>query len=171
MKEGNMEGLPRPAEYRPVVGFEGYRVGDDGSVWSIRRRLRHEWRRLSPRRQTGGYLQACLFCRGKRTEVYVHHIVLEAFIGPRPAGMVACHYDGVRTNNARSNLRWDTPRNNMADAYRHGTLSTIIDPPIVREIRRMRSESLGWKAIARRLGINWSVARDVIRGKTWRHVL
>lgn len=51
----------------------------------------------------------------------VHPLVLEAFVGPRPPGMEACHADGNKTNNALSNLRWDTKRANELDAIRLGT--------------------------------------------------
>jgi hypothetical protein len=52
----------------------------------------------------------------------VHHLVLEAFVGPRPAGHEAAHGDGDKTNNALANLRWATPKENAADRYRHGTV-------------------------------------------------
>ena len=54
-------------------------------------------------------------------ESYVHILVLEAFVGPRPTGMFACHIDGDASNNRLPNLRWDTPRNNNLDAVQHRT--------------------------------------------------
>lgn len=58
---------------------------------------------------------------GTATTVYVHHLVMFAFIGPRPDGMECCHWDGDPTNNRVDNLRWDTPKGNAADKIRHGT--------------------------------------------------
>jgi len=61
-------------------------------------------------------------CRGsRRTMTQVHRLVLEAFRGPCPPGMVACHGNGDRADPRLTNLRWDTPRANMADQYIHGT--------------------------------------------------
>lgn len=74
-------------------------------------------RMKSQRPNDGGYLTVML---GKKC-VRVHVLVLEAFVGPRPAKHDACHYDGTRTNNALSNLRWATRSENMSDARRHGT--------------------------------------------------
>jgi len=53
--------------------------------------------------------------------VYIHHLVLLAFVGPKPKGLVGCHNDGDVTNNKSSNLRWDTYTSNSLDAVRHGT--------------------------------------------------
>ena len=47
----------------------------------------------------------------------------EAFIGPRPAGMEACHESGDARDNRPDNLRWDTHAANMEDRRRHGTLA------------------------------------------------
>lgn len=58
---------------------------------------------------------------GKRNRHYVHLLVLEAFVGPRPDGLEGCHNDGDPTNNRASNLRWDTPSSNQLDRVKHGT--------------------------------------------------
>ena len=52
---------------------------------------------------------------------YSHHVVLTAFVGPRPVGTEVCHRDGNPANNRLGNLRWDTRKANHADAIRHGT--------------------------------------------------
>jgi HNH endonuclease len=57
----------------------------------------------------------------KLTTRTVHTLVLQAFVGPCPAGMEACHYDGDKANNKLGNLRWDTKRANELDAIRHRT--------------------------------------------------
>lgn len=60
-------------------------------------------------------------CRdGKGHSRLVHHLVLEAFFGPCPPGMQACHYDDVGSNNNLANLRWDTQSANTFDSYRNG---------------------------------------------------
>lgn len=76
---------------------------------------------MSPRPNHGGYLQVLVQLDGKRIYPHVAHLVLEAFIAPRPEGMQACHNDGNPQNNYLDNLRWDTPSNNNFDKVRHGT--------------------------------------------------
>lgn len=43
----------------------------------------------------------------------VHGLVAAAFLGPRPPGCHVMHLDDDPTNNAASNLRYGTPRENM----------------------------------------------------------
>lgn len=56
----------------------------------------------------------------------VHRLVLEAFVGPCPAGMEGCHNDGNPSNNCVENLRWDTHQANVDDMVSH---KTKVDPP------------------------------------------
>lgn len=74
-------------EYRDVPGFPGYRVGSDGSLWSkllgSNRGFSDTWRRLKPGNSKGYHLHL-LYNNGKRVTRFVHRLVLEAFVGPRP---------------------------------------------------------------------------------------
>lgn len=111
------------ANYRNIKGFEFYRVGDDGTVWS--RKRGSEWRMLKPSRSNTGHLLVELFKKkftnSGRYMLKVHRLVLEAFIGPCPPGCEGCHNDGDPTNNRLENLRWDTHAANMADMATHQT--------------------------------------------------
>ncbi len=54
-----------------------------------------------------------------RRHTKVHHLVAEAFIGPRPPGMVVCHNNGDPLDNRVENLRYDTQANNITDMHDH----------------------------------------------------
>lgn len=114
----------RQVEYRDVVGFPGYRVGDDGSLWSRWNKGGHgltdQWCRLTPGNCRGYHLYG-LRKNGRQYSRLVHRLVLEAFVVARPEGMECCHGDGDRGNNALSNLRWGTRKENHQDSFRHGT--------------------------------------------------
>ena len=116
----------------PVVGYEGqYEVSNRGAVRSLDRWVPYSDGRkprfargqvLKPMQgstdpRTGLHLRVDL---SKTTTRYVHQLVLEAFVGPCPAGYLCRHLDGDATNNALSNLRWDTARANNLDTVRHG---------------------------------------------------
>lgn len=116
-----------PVEYRDlaILGFPGYRVGSDGSVqtsWQPGRRAapyKTRWRNMKPRGNSEGYLYLLLNCADGSRLLAVHRLVLEAFLGPCPAGMEACHYpDRSPDNNALHNLRWDTHSENNKDVRR-----------------------------------------------------
>lgn len=121
-------------EWRPVVGFEGlYEVSNLGRVRSIDRRVpqgdrTQYWRgRLlkqgpapscGPR--PGRYLQVHLRGGGRKRTVRVHHLVLEAFIGPRPPGLECLHANDIGTDNRAENLSWGTTSQNTLDKVKNG---------------------------------------------------
>lgn len=112
--------LERAAErWLPVPGHGHYEVSDQGRVRSNKYR---EPRLLKPRSTAkGGYLLVKLRESGHARDFRVHKLVMLTFVGPRPDGLEICHYDGDPTNNALSNLRYDTSVANARDKARHGT--------------------------------------------------
>lgn len=114
----------------PIAGYEGlYEVSDLGRVRSLPRVVQYGGsRRGTSATIPGGlmsphgklYPMVKLAKGGKKSSFNIHQLVLEAFVGPRPEGYVACHCDGDESNNAVSNLRWDTVTENNRDIVRHG---------------------------------------------------
>lgn len=112
----------------PVVGFEGsYEVSDMGRVRSVDRldtRGRHRRGRMrSLVIMRSGHLTVTLRVDGRRVRKLVHHLVLEAFVAPRPAGLDGCHWNDNPQDNRPENLRWDTRSANILDSVRNGTHS------------------------------------------------
>ena len=114
-------------ELREIPRFSGYLIGNDGSVWTLKRKGgndRGPGRRVNPRRlkthrNGSGYATVNLDLAGKVRSVRVHRLVLEAFVGPSPPGYCGCHYpDTKKSNNRIENLRWDSPAENAKDRYR-----------------------------------------------------
>ena len=113
-------------EWRSVPGFEGYRVSDTGVVQSSWKKnggpnnvMTGKW--WTMQQTAGRYLKVNLRKRkGKKTTMLVHTIVLTAFVGPRPQGLVGRHLDGNTTNNRLTNLAWGTSKQNSDDCLRHG---------------------------------------------------
>lgn len=170
--------------YRDLSWAPAYRCGDDGSIWSRYARggtsnLSNKWRRLCPTpNRTDGRLSVRLAANGKKSLYYVHRLVLEAFIGPCPPGMEACHFpDRDPANNRLANLRWDTSKGNKEDELMHGTQAigsksgraklTEANIPI---IRTLWARGHGAAVIARRYGVDRKTIVYVIEGRTWRHV-
>lgn len=102
----------------PVVGWEEvYEVSDLGRVRTIRTGL---IRKLSEHK-LAGYHMVGLKAKGQPSKTFqVHRLVLDAFIGLRPDGLVSCHNNGNPADNRLVNLRYDTPHENNMDKIRHG---------------------------------------------------
>lgn len=171
--------------WRPVVGLEdAFEVSSAGRVRTVERRVRfvsvrgrEAWRVKASRilkthPGTHGYLMVSLYKDHVRHARTVHSLVAEAFISPRPVGADACHYDGVKTNNDVSNLRYDTRSANHKDRRRHKT----VYPPgqfklSVAAAARIRS--LAGKVRVAELAAEYGVVPNTIyraiHKETWRY--
>ena len=124
--------MPEHAQetWKPIPGYEDlYEVSNYGQVRSLPRRTLGKdgavrpfpGKILKPRIQRSGHHKVVLYRgNGKSQARYVHQLVLEAFVGPRPQGMVTCHNDGIPDNNFVGNLRWDSQSSNTVDRVKHG---------------------------------------------------
>jgi hypothetical protein len=170
--------------WRPIDGWPGYEVSDWGRVHTYWRPGggkgiggRHSIG-LTPKIMIGGvnakgHRRVRLLKDASREQrmVYIHTLVLEAFVGPRPPSMEACHNDGNPANNHLSNLRWDTSSNNARDRLKHGvwpasSLTESMIPSIWR--RLVLGESVS--SIARELEVKPHVISLIKNGQTWNHI-
>lgn len=111
----------------PIPGYEGtYSVSEAGRVRSEDRivtftdgRQRHypqcELKLCASK--DNPYLQVRL---GKGNSRYVHHLVAQAFIGPRPPGLDVLHANDIHTDNRAVNLSYGTRSQNIYDAVANG---------------------------------------------------
>jgi hypothetical protein len=174
--------------YKSVPGFPGYRVGDDGSVWSCWKRIGlgrgtkvvigDAWRRL--RTPTGKRVYPLVVLRrdNKSFTFPVHKLVLLAFVGPRPDGMVTRHFpDHDTRNNALSNLSYGTPLQNSQDCISHGRTyrgtrqhSCKLTEDQVRAIRASYQGGRSQADLAREYGVTFCTITNVVRRRKWKHV-
>lgn len=191
------ETTPAPEEWRSVASFEGsYEVSDQGGVRSLDRviiatrqgrplRWRLRGRVLKP--TLGAYY--FMVTLGRDNHRYVHALVAEAFLGPRPAGMEVCHGRGGQQDNRVANLSYGThAQNNGPDKARDGTLGSGEQGPNAKltweqvdEIRRRMPKGTPrgerpahlrhiptQKQIGAEYGVTHSVISTILAEKTWR---
>lgn len=182
------EGNP-PVEYRPVDGFPGYRVGDDGSVWSQRTRNgKHTsaWRRLKTATRSGQqhdgtplppYRRVVLYANEKSVKRLVHRLVLETFVGPCPVGQQSRHLNGNPEDNRLANLLWGTRHENHLDRIKHGTYPCGEKNPFAKlttsdviEIRRRRSTGERCAPIAKDFNTTAAYISMLYLKKSWTHI-
>ncbi|AEK07107.1 hypothetical protein JOEDIRT_76 [Mycobacterium phage JoeDirt] len=127
-------------EWRDVPGWEGlYQVSSLGRVRSVERlAIQKRWGRPNVRvvrerilkPYTSGpkppiYLMVRLYRDGKKTQRKVHHLVAEAFLGPKPfEDAKVLHWDDDQSNNRADNLRWGTQSENCFDRERNKRLKS-----------------------------------------------
>ena len=161
---------PTTLKTRPIPTYPAYAITAWGRVWSTRTSM---W--LTAYRKDLGYDIVTLSkgIGGKQVQKRVNRLVLEAWVGPCPEGMEACHNDGNRRNNALSNLRWDTHAANMRDARAHGVLSsscTLTDAEARQICHLGQAGQYTQQEIADMFGVSVSTAHSVIRKKAWKHL-
>lgn len=107
--------------WRPIPGHDGYDVSDLGRVrsWLSWRGLPVP-RVLSLTTRPDGRLEVRVHAP-QRQQRKVHHLVAEAWLGPRPTGHHVRHLNGDHQDNQLSNLAYGTPSDNRQDQMRHGT--------------------------------------------------
>lgn len=103
---------------KPIVGFDGYLVTEDGRVFSNKSN-----RFLSPSLNENGYLYVSLWQENKQHSFTVHRLVAQAYIPNPDDKPYVNHIDADRTNAHVSNLEWVTGSENTLHAYALGNLS------------------------------------------------
>jgi hypothetical protein len=177
------EPITPPVIVKDIPGFPGYRVGSDGSMWSCHLPfggLGNVWKKLIHLKTArSGYFFFSLRRSGKNWQRGVHRLVLEAFVGPCPPGMEACHNNGIKTDNRLENLRWDTRKANARDRTLHGSQiligsfnpnAKLTESDIIR-IHALADSGKVQREIAAMFGVSETTIGFIRQGKTWKHVV
>lgn len=176
-------------ELRPIPKCPGYFAGSDGSIWSTwkfkgvgyagkchqvmtdvpQRKLKPDLRKTDNRAR-----YTVKTASGRYRRAYGSHFILEAFIGPRPRGMEACHKDGDCTNDSVGNLRWGTTVSNKDDMVGHGTRlrgEQINTAKITEDdVREIRKTGKPLKPLAEKFGVSETMISLILKRKAWKHV-
>jgi hypothetical protein len=169
-------------EWRAVVGYEGrYEVSDLGRVKSLLGRCP-----LILRQQPDheGYLQVTLYAGGASTSKTrkVHHLVLEAFVGPRPEGAQTRHLNDIKSDNWLQNLVWGTGTENQLDIslevrksrgrpLGHPNKHRRLTADQILQVRALVGEGKSFAEAARQIGSAPYIVSDLIKGKIKRYSL
>jgi hypothetical protein len=127
-----------------------------------------------------GYLKGAVCLNKKLVRYKIHRLVADAFVNGKKDGLEVNHINGNKTDNNAQNLEWVTRSENMIHAVKTGLLPVTrgsqrvqakMDEQTVLKIYDLRSKGLQRKLILSELGITINMYKDVIRGRTWKHVL
>lgn len=162
--------------WKPIPGFDfRYRVSSLGRVSRGRRLLTGH---VSPK----GYHRVNILSEsGRARNVGIHTLVCAAFIGPRPAGHVVAHHNGVKSDNRRVNLSYCTRAELLYFAEELG-LQFIpfpkgernpqcrLTPEQVRSIRSERASGDTLETLSARYHVTRKTVGEIARRKTWGHL-
>lgn len=149
---------------------------------------------ISQRMAKVGYWRVTLYPddSGKSRTFFVHQLVAEAFLGPRPAGMQVNHKDAVKTNNVPGNLEYLSAGDNIRHAKKLGLLPTgvrhgrythpeknvrgehvntaVLTETKVRRMRRLREQGWTLSELSKEFGVCVSNVGYVVNRVHWKHV-
>ena len=156
----------------PVVGHEkNHLVSNTGKVWNCRKNKEQKQRLIDKR-----YAAVTLCLQGICKTRKVHHLVAEAFIGPRPDGLWCLHKDDNRANNTAENLYWGTPKQNAADCNHNGnrrnrTGSSNTQAKLTeKEVREIRALISTHSHAAKVYGVSVSQVSAIRNRTKWAHL-
>lgn len=161
-------------ELRTISGFPNYFAGSDGHIYSTKLgRLIC----LKAGVVKNGRLHVSLSKQGKSYQHYVHHLIAEAFLGPKPKGLYVLHGPEGHLDNRPENLRYGTQKENMQDRKRDGTEILGQNHPNsklsnlqVLEIRKLCHEGVLLRKVAEQFNISLASVCMIRKRQTWKHL-
>lgn len=167
-----------PEEWRESPSFPNYEVSSGGRL----RRSRPGGNRAQVGRVLvggvrGGYRVHSLWRDGRQFTVTRHHLVAEAFLGPRPTGLVIDHLNNDKSDNRPENLEYVTQAENdrraTEDGLRprgEGVATSKLTEREVLEIIRLAATGMPQRRIAERFGVVQGTVGFIVRRETWAHL-
>lgn len=164
------------AVLKRINAYPDYFAGADGNIYSTRSGAL----RLLQKRIHRGYYHVTVqtpHALSRKVKEPVHKLILWAFVGLRPDGMVCRHLNGNALDNRIENICWGTPKENALDAIKHGTavclrhgeqsVAAKLTLQDVLAIRQQYAQGALQREIAADFGITQRHVSDIVRTKTW----
>lgn len=171
-----------------VEGYKGeLEVSDDGRV----RRKGYEYdfvsrhgteakgrkpdQELRPDKHSNGYLRLVVYINKRRTRLYIHRLVAEAFVPGKFENAHVNHINGRKDDNRAENLEWVTNAQNIEKAWQDGLVdlrgekhpSSKLTEQSIHEIKRLAADGMSNMAIARKFSICNSMVGHILKGRRW----
>ncbi len=171
--------------WKDIPKYEGiYQASNLGRIKSLARQDRrgHGWptKILKPDATRNGYLQVLLSRDGVITKKYVHHLILEVFVGPCPPGKQRNHINGDKADNSIGNLEYCTGSENHFHSYRvlgkqaaKGSKQggAKLNEEQVQAIRRLHAaKQATGQELAKMFNISESSISAIVLRQRWKHL-
>jgi hypothetical protein len=154
-------------QWLPIANTKNYEISDMGRV--RRNYLNGKTRILTP--STNGQTDRdYLFIIIDNKKYYIHHLVLETFVGERPEKHDCDHKDNNRNNNALINLRYlhqSINRSHKGESHGYSKLTNRL----IKTIKHFYSQGYTQQQIADIIEVSRSTISHVLTGRTWSHII
>jgi hypothetical protein len=166
-------------EWRVVPDYQDYEVSSLGNVRSwkplgMEKGRPLKARILAPETSWEGYRMAHLRNSTGRKRAKVAALVLLAFVGPRPNGMVVAHTNGNAIDDRLENVRYATQRENIHDKFRHGTVmfgeGHTNHKLTAEKVIAIRQSNKSHPATALEFGVSKSLVSAIRKRRIWKHI-
>lgn len=173
---------------KPIKDLEDlYEIDEQGNVYALPRQKRtpttvytSKEKVLKPYDNGYGYMLVDMRKNGKRYMRLVHRLVAETFL-PNPNNLPQInHIDGNKSNNTLSNLEWCTCSGNQYHAFENGLKPrgekhpraklTNDDVVYIRSTYCKNKTGFGIHALAKKFGVCDATIRQIIVGRTYKHI-
>jgi hypothetical protein len=177
----------KKVKMQPCLGVR-YEVFSDGSIFNRERYVngKNNSKRLIKRRKLNGCIDPSTGYRyihakvsGRKTKIYIHRLVAEAFI-PNPENKPEVnHKDGDKTNSHVDNLEWCTSKENTQHAYKIGLMNAPkgeasgaakLTRKEVISIRERHKNGDPTRALSDFYGVTMAQILYIVKRKAWKHV-
>lgn len=127
-----------------------------------------------------GYKQCSVQIKRKRYIEYTHRLVAKYFLSNPENKHEVNHIDADKSNNSVSNLEWCTLKENRLHAIKNGLInkgeksymSKLTDNDVLRIKRLFRiNPDFNKCQIARKLNVSDSTIHDIVKNRTWKHII
>lgn len=170
--------------WKDITGFEGlYQVSDLGRIKSLDRITKNyhsgdryeKGKYLKPGNSHSGYKLIVLHKNGISRTFRLHRIVAQHFIDNHNNKPQINHKDGIKSNNAISNLEWCTAKENISHAFKNGLRSgydraILSDADVIYIKTHYVRLKVTASYFARKFNVSESCIRHIISGKNWSRI-
>lgn len=132
---------------------------------------------MRPYANRDGYKMVILQADGRKKIRTVHSLVLDAFVEPRPLGLVCDHIDSDRSNNLPMNLEWVTPTENRRRGRLPETMrgsnhfgSKLTERQVAKIRARYARGNIRYADLADEHGVHSTLIGYIVRREIWTHV-
>lgn len=138
---------------------------------------------LKPQIAKNGYHTIKLSKNGVSNLYYIHILVANSYVKkPKRKAksnvLIVNHKDGNKSHNESKNLEWVTYSENNQHAYDNDLhhkgekhYNSKLTEDDVRIIKKAMKDGKPTKQFAKVYGVSRATVRDIVRGKTWKHII